>query len=141
ATGEGAVAYQWQKYNASAWNNLSDGGRIAGATTETMVISDVVKSDAGDYRCMVTAGCGSTASATTTLTVNVPLSIATDLDADGDVDLSDFSFFQMCFRGPNQPPEYLECAGADLDGDADVDLSDFALFQSCFNGPNRPPRC
>jgi len=141
ATGEGAVAYQWQKSNGSAWYNLSDGGRIAGAATDTLVISNVAKSDAGDYRCMVTAGCGSAASATTTLTVNVPLAIATDLDADGDVDLSDFNFFQMCFRGPNQPRLYTECDGADFDRDADVDLTDFTLFQSCFNGPNRPPKC
>jgi hypothetical protein len=72
--------------------------------------------------------------------VGPPLSVA-DLDKDGDVDLSDFSYFQSCFGGPNRPPAQSGCDSADLDGDADVDLADFAVFQSCFNGPNRPPAC
>jgi hypothetical protein len=64
-----------------------------------------------------------------------------DLDRDGDVDLGDFSFFQMCFNGPNRPPTQANCSDADLDSDGDVDLADFGVFQSCFNGPNRPPAC
>jgi len=64
-----------------------------------------------------------------------------DVDHDGDVDLGDFSFFQMCFNGPNRPARYAECAPSDLDGDVDVDVADFARFQGCFNGPNRPPKC
>ena len=57
---------------------------------------------------------------------------------DADVDLADFSFFQVCFSGPNRPASF-GCAKADFDSDADVDLADFAVFQACFNGPNRPP--
>jgi len=64
-----------------------------------------------------------------------------DLDADRDVDLGDFSYFQMCFGGPNRPPSQTGCTNADLDADGDVDLTDFAVFQSCFNGPNRPAAC
>jgi len=64
-----------------------------------------------------------------------------DVDHDGDVDLGDFSFFQMCFNGPNRPARYAECAPSDLDGDVDVDVADFARVQGCFNGPNRPPKC
>ena len=60
---------------------------------------------------------------------------------DDDVDVSDFSFFQACFSGPNRPLALVECVPTDFDGDADTDLSDFALFQSCFNGPNRAPAC
>lgn len=64
-----------------------------------------------------------------------------DLDFDADVDLMDFSLFQLCFAGPNNPPALNCTTDADLDNDADVDLNDFGLFQACFNGPNRPPRC
>jgi hypothetical protein len=66
---------------------------------------------------------------------------AGDLDRDTDVDTADFSFFQVCFNGPNRPPAFHDCGPADFDGDADVDLADFVVFQSCHNGPNRPPRC
>jgi hypothetical protein len=64
-----------------------------------------------------------------------------DFDVDNDVDLSDFSFFQACFNGPNRTPTLAECVATDLDDDADVDQGDFAAFQGCFNGPNRPPAC
>jgi hypothetical protein len=64
-----------------------------------------------------------------------------DFDRDLDVDVSDFSFFQACYNGPNRTPNLPECGPTDLDDDGDADLTDFALFQSCFNGPNRPPAC
>ncbi len=64
-----------------------------------------------------------------------------DLDRDNDVDLSDFSFLQYCFNGPNRAPRLTGCEVADLDRDADVDLGDFAIFQACFNGPNQRPKC
>lgn len=67
-----------------------------------------------------------------------PLGTA-DFDNDHDVDLEDFSYFQMCFNGPNRPPAFTGCAKADIDGDGDADLIDFAAFQACFNGPNRVP--
>ena len=73
--------------------------------------------------------------------VTVRAIVAADFDKDLDVDVSDFSFFQACFNGPNRPPALVECGPTDFDGDADTDLSDFALFQSCFNGPNRSPAC
>jgi len=59
-----------------------------------------------------------------------------DLDGDGDVDLSDFTSFQLCFGGSNNPPAPT-CppgADADLDGDGDVDLADFLIFQQNFTG-------
>lgn len=141
ATGDGAVTYQWQHYNGTTWDNVNNDDRISGAATATLTVLRVVKNDAGDYRCMATAGCGSATSSAARLTVNVPLFIATDVDGDGDVDLNDFGFFRMCFSGPNGVHLYLECEAADFDGDTDVDLSDFALFRGCFNGVNRPPAC
>ncbi len=66
---------------------------------------------------------------------------APDFDADGDVDLDDFSLFQLCFNGPNQPPAPGCAVDADFDDDADVDLLDFGEFQRCYNGPNSVPAC
>jgi len=59
-----------------------------------------------------------------------------DLDGDGDVDLSDFTVFQLCFGGSNNPPAPTCPPGidADLDGDGDVDLADFLIFQQNFTG-------
>ena len=59
-----------------------------------------------------------------------------DLDGDGDVDLSDFTVFQLCFGGSNNPPAGTCPPGidADLDDDGDVDLADFLIFQQNFTG-------
>ncbi len=66
-----------------------------------------------------------------------------DFDGDGDVDLTDFTVFQACFNGPNQPvpPPPVCNVNSDMDGDGDVDLIDFSMFARCFAGPNRPPAC
>ncbi len=64
-----------------------------------------------------------------------------DFDRDGDVDLGDFTAFQICFNGPNNPMPSTACARQDLDGDGDCDLADFTKFAACFNGPNRTPGC
>jgi len=59
-----------------------------------------------------------------------------DFDGDGDVDLSDFTQFQLCFGGSNNPPAPTCPPGvdADCDGDGDVDLADFLIFQQNFTG-------
>ncbi len=73
-------------------------------------------------------------------TVDATGCVPGDFDDDNDVDLNDFSFFQMCFNGPNRMSSSPgDCAPTDFDHDGDVDLDDFAFFQRCFNGPNRPP--
>jgi len=135
ATGDGPLQYQWLKNSM----NLGNGGHYSGTTTPTLTISNADASDAAEYACLVTAGCGSVISDPATLTVGS--GAAVDFDLDCDVDLSDFSFFQWCFNGPNRPFAFPECGASDIDGDADVDLSDFAVFQNCFNGPNRTPTC
>jgi len=59
-----------------------------------------------------------------------------DFDGDGDVDLSDFTQFQLCFGGSNNPPAPTCPPGvdADCDADGDVDLADFLIFQQNFTG-------
>jgi len=65
ATGTEPLSYQWQK-NGS---NLSNGGNISGATTDTLTITNVQSSDAANYRCVVTNGQGSATSDAATLAV------------------------------------------------------------------------
>jgi len=75
-----------------------------------------------------------------TVRVEVLDGAAPDLDSDCDVDIQDFTIFQLCFGGSNNPPAPTCPAGVDADmdpvpcGDGDVDLADFLLFQQCFTG-------
>jgi hypothetical protein len=66
ATGDGTITYQWQKNQT----NISNGGHYSGCTTATLTISSADANDAANYRCVVTAGCGSTTSFQAALTVN-----------------------------------------------------------------------
>ncbi len=66
ATGDGTLAYQWQKNQV----NLSNGGHYSGCTTATLTVSNCDSSDAANYRCVVTAGCGSATSNEATLTIS-----------------------------------------------------------------------
>ena len=65
ATGEGTLTYQWQKNQT----NLSNGGHYSGVTTATLTISSASSADAANYRCVITAGCGSATSFQAALTV------------------------------------------------------------------------
>src|SRR5690606_13558603 len=74
ATGDGTLTYQWQKNQA----NLSNGGHYSGVTTATMTVSSADSSDAANYRCVVTGGCGSATSHEATLTVTTLQTIIND---------------------------------------------------------------
>ena len=55
ASGSGTLSYQWQKDQVSQERvSLVDGGRISGATSPALTISDVEGSDVARYRCVVT---------------------------------------------------------------------------------------
>ena len=69
ATGTAPLSYQWQKDGVY----LTDGGRITGATTATLTITDVMESDEGGYRCVVSDIGGQDTSNTATLTVGMLL--------------------------------------------------------------------
>lgn len=138
ATGDGMLTYWWQKDGVY----LSDGGHYSGVTTAVLDVANASGSEAGNYRCIVTADCGPIVSSAAVLSVNPPPPhVAADFDADGDVDLEDFAYLRACFNGPNRPSAGAPCDECDLDQDSDVDLEDFSMFRACFNGPNRPPAC
>lgn len=72
ASGAG-LTYQWQKGGV----DLSNGGSISGATTNTLTITGLVLADAGNYRCVVT-GCGTPVNSNAAaLTVNSGPAITT----------------------------------------------------------------
>lgn len=143
ATGEGTVSYQWQK----------GGVDISGATSSTLQLTSVTIAQAGEYRCVVTAGCGSVTSNAATLTVNV--TTPADFDKDYMVDSDDFSVFSACMSGAlvaydpaNLPtgctlvPNAQGKIAADFDLDGDVDQEDFGVFQRCLSGTNAAdPNC
>jgi len=51
---------------------LADGGRISGATTPTLILSNIRSSDSGNYACLVHNAAGDAATPPTTLTVQAP---------------------------------------------------------------------
>lgn len=66
ASGTPTPTYQWYK-GATA---VTNGGRLSGATTATLTVTNADTSDAGSYSCTATNNCGSAASNAATLTVN-----------------------------------------------------------------------
>jgi hypothetical protein len=69
ATGTGALTYLWKKNGVG----MSDGGRIAGATTTSLTISTLVAGDADDYSVDVSNTCGTISSNDATLTIDAPI--------------------------------------------------------------------
>ena len=65
ATGTAPLSYQWQKDGV----DLTDGGSIIGASTSSVAIVDVMESDEGGYRCVVSNVAGTDTSNTAVLTV------------------------------------------------------------------------
>jgi hypothetical protein len=132
ATGDGTVAYRWQKNSA----DLYDDGHYSGTDTPVLTIASIDGADVAAYRCVATATCGSATSNAAWLR----LTPAADLDRDGDVDGGDFGLFAGCFNGTGNA--FADgCGGADLNGDLSVDGLDYGLFAACFNGSGNPPGC
>jgi glucose/arabinose dehydrogenase len=69
ASGTPPLAYQWQKFDGTAWQNLADGPGVSGATTATLNLTAVDAADAGQYRVTVTNSAGSVTSSAATLTI------------------------------------------------------------------------
>ncbi len=71
ASGQTPLFYQWS-FNGT---NLVDSAHIGGATTATLVVSNVTDGEAGNYLVHVSNSHGSAASSNATLTVVIPASI------------------------------------------------------------------
>ena len=70
-TGRSPLSYQWNKGSVT----LTNGVNVSGATTNTLVLSNITAADAGSYKLVVTNSDGSATSSVATLTVE-PLSPA-----------------------------------------------------------------
>jgi hypothetical protein len=69
ATGSAPLVYRWRKNGT----NLSDGGNISGAQTDSLTVSNVAAADQGAYTLVVTNSVGAITSAPlVTLTIAVP---------------------------------------------------------------------
>lgn len=67
--GSQPLTFSWQKNGTTT---LTNGGRISGATTDTLTIANTVTNDAGDYTVTFSNPVGATSSFPATLTVLVP---------------------------------------------------------------------
>src|SRR5207248_1827338 len=56
-----SLTYRWQKFDGSAWQDLTDGGDVSGATTANLSIANAAADDAGQYRVVVSNSLGSPA--------------------------------------------------------------------------------
>lgn len=121
------MAYLWQKNQVG----LTDGGPYSGALTSTLTITGANRSEAGDYRCLITNDYGTSTSNAATLSVQSP-----DFDGDTDTDMTDFAHLQLCLGMVlSSTPS---CADANLDGNAIIDTTDVNLFRYCMSGAEIP---
>ena len=121
ASGTPAPTYQWQKDGA----NLSDGGRVSGATSQMLMITNVQVGDAGAYRVIVTNALGSATSTDATLTVG---GVRGDLTGEGQVTLADLRLLLAILTGGASTDA--ERGRADLNTDGNISLADAqALMQ------------
>ena len=72
ATGTAPLSYQWQKDGV----DLTDGGSIIGASTSSVAIVNIMESDEGGYRCVVSNVAGTDTSNTSLLIVGELTSVA-----------------------------------------------------------------
>ncbi|HOX81518.1 MAG TPA: FG-GAP-like repeat-containing protein [Chryseolinea sp.] len=72
ATGTTNLTYQWQKFDGSVFNNVTNTGGYSGTITATLSINTTGNFGAGDYRCLIKGDLAPDKfSNTVTLTVNV----------------------------------------------------------------------
>jgi len=78
ASSTAGALWQWQKNTGTTFENITDGGQFSGATTNTLVISNVSAADNGTtYRCVVSnqEGCSKNSN-TAALTTNAASSVS-----------------------------------------------------------------
>ena len=93
ANGEAPLGYQWY-WNGT--NVLSDGGKVSGAQSATLVISNVLVGDAGSFTVVVTNALGSATSAPPAI-----LTVTLSITADGALFSDDFA--RLADPGPLPP--------------------------------------
>jgi len=69
AVGSQPLGYRWQAWTNGTYMNLTDGGRLSGSQTATLLISNVNLSDPSNYIVVITNAYGSVTSSPAALTV------------------------------------------------------------------------
>ena len=120
ASGAGPITYTWERDGVP----LASGGRIAGATTGTLTITNVRPEDVGVYRAVVTNACGRIITDEATLDVTPRPSCPADWNQDTAVNSGDISAFLTSWIASvtEGTPE------ADFDGDGTVNSGDISVF-------------
>jgi hypothetical protein len=114
---EGNSTYRWMMGDAP----LSDiPGRISGATSSELTISNVTPADAGAYSLVAVTPCGSITSRQAIVTVNGGVPCPADFNQDGGVDGADVEDFFSAWES-GEP-------AADVNVDGGIDGSDIEVF-------------
>jgi len=112
------LAYQWQKFVAADWSNLTD------RTNATLALVDVQTSHAGDYRVVVANVDGAVTSAVARLTVLAPPRITyTSLLQNQAVDIGSNALFTVAASGTAPLSYQWRFDGHDLLGETNRQLS------------------
>ncbi|MCC6319823.1 MAG: immunoglobulin domain-containing protein [Phycisphaerales bacterium] len=130
ATGTGPLTYQWMLRDLTTpccdiYLDVVDApGRVTGATTPTLTISNVAASDGNSYLCVVRNSCGAVASADATL---IPTCRA-DINLSGDVTVQDLFDFLTFYFGGDPRGDFNRSGGTSAQ-----DIFDFlnAYFTGC----------
>ncbi len=70
AGGSQPLTYQWQTFDGANYFNVTNGGRISGADTATLTITNLVQSDANNFVLVVSNTLGAATSSIVSLTIN-----------------------------------------------------------------------
>ncbi len=85
ASGTTNLTYQWQKFNGTAFANISNAGGYSGTTTSTLNINTTGNFGAGDYRCSVSGDLATTVfSQTASLTFTTSTTLA-EITSNGNI--------------------------------------------------------
>jgi hypothetical protein len=129
ATAPTGMTYQWRKGGSP----LTDGDRITGATTASLMLSSLAGSDSGQYDVVVSTACGSTPSAVAALTVrSADIGSAGGLaGSDGQLDNNDFIAFIDAFFASSAAADFGRQGGT-FGPDGAFDNNDFIAFINLF---------
>lgn len=119
----GSISYQWRKNE----NPITDEpGHISGSNSATLIITQFVPADFGNYDVIATNACGTTISAAAVISAFA--GIPGDVNSNGQVNGGDIQpFVNVLISGDRTSPAF--CA-ADMDQSGEVNTPDVPLFTS-----------
>ena len=122
-----SLTYQWQSDAGGSFQNLTNGGDISGATSNTLSIANAENADEANYRVIVNGDCGAAQTSNdVSLTVNDATAI-TSQPVDTTVCEGETAFFSLSAEGHNLSYQWQTNAGGswqDLANGTDVSGAD-----------------